>query len=215
MDKGSRACMLDDPQGNSWVTKSAGLIEDPNRKFEDRQDLDLRLELPPGWKVRSPILGQDRVGGPYSAARLGLRGRSAVTMRRRKSRDDRSKPLRGVRQRTRIVPPRARPTHPPEEFDMSKRSALFVATGALIAAGAAYAQFPIMDRVADKVIQKYQTATCEQLWQEKAQGQGQPKPELEQRAVQLLQQDPQMRQAFFNQIAGPVMNKMFECGMIP
>jgi len=24
-----------------------------------------------------------------------------------------------------------------------------------------------------------------------------------------------MRQAFFNQIAGPVMNKMFECGMIP
>jgi hypothetical protein len=24
-----------------------------------------------------------------------------------------------------------------------------------------------------------------------------------------------MRQAFFNKIAGPVMNKMFECGMIP
>ena len=31
----------------------------------------------------------------------------------------------------------------------------------------------------------------------------------------LLKNDPQMRQAFFNQIAGPVMNKMFECGMIP
>ena len=27
--------------------------------------------------------------------------------------------------------------------------------------------------------------------------------------------DPQMRQQFFNQIAGPVMNKMFDCGMIP
>jgi transposase-like protein len=98
---------------------------------------------------------------------------------------------------------------------MSKRLALFVATGALIAAGAAHAQFPIMDRVADKVIQKYQTATCEQLWQEKAQGQGQPKPEMEQRAIQLLKQDPQMRQAFFNKVSAPIVNKMFECGMIP
>jgi hypothetical protein len=41
---------------------------------------------------------------------------------------------------------------------MSKRILLF-------AAGVADAQFPIMDQVADKVIQKYQTSTCEQLWQ--------------------------------------------------
>ncbi len=27
--------------------------------------------------------------------------------------------------------------------------------------------YPIMDRVADKVIQKYQNSTCEQLWQKK------------------------------------------------
>jgi hypothetical protein len=33
--------------------------------------------------------------------------------------------------------------------------------------------------------------------------------------MDIIQQDPGMRQAFFNQIAGPVMNKMFECGMIP
>jgi hypothetical protein len=90
-----------------------------------------------------------------------------------------------------------------------------VAATALIAAGVAYAQFPIMDRVADKVIQKYQTSTCQQLWQEKAHGQGQPKPEMEQRAITMLQQDPQMRQAFFNKIAAPIVNKMFECGMIP
>jgi hypothetical protein len=25
-------------------------------------------------------------------------------------------------------------------------------------------QYPIMDNVADKIIQKYQTSTCEQLW---------------------------------------------------
>jgi hypothetical protein len=107
------------------------------------------------------------------------------------------------------------PTQHLEEFDMSKRIVLFVATGALIAAGVAYAQFPIMDKVADKVIQKYQTSTCEQLWQEKAQGQGQPKPEMEQRAIQALKGDPQMRQAFFAKISAPIVNKMFECGMIP
>ncbi len=29
--------------------------------------------------------------------------------------------------------------------------------------------FPILDKIAEKVIQKYQQATCEQLWQERAQ----------------------------------------------
>jgi hypothetical protein len=97
---------------------------------------------------------------------------------------------------------------------MSKKL-LVVAVAAVATAGVAYAQFPIMDRVADKVIQKYQTSTCEQLWQEKAQGQGQPKPEMEQRAIQELRSNPQMRQAFFNKVSAPIVNKMFECGMIP
>jgi hypothetical protein len=98
---------------------------------------------------------------------------------------------------------------------MNRKSMLTLAAGALIAAGVAYALFPIMDRVADKVIQKYQSSTCEQLWQEKMQGQGKPKPEMEQRAIGMLKQDPQMRQAFFNKISAPIVNKMFECGMIP
>ena len=98
---------------------------------------------------------------------------------------------------------------------MSKRTWVVAADAASFGAGIAYAQFPIMDRVADKVIQKYQTSTCEQLWQEKAQGQGQPKPEMEQRAIQALKSDPQMRQAFFNKVSAPIVNKMFECGMIP
>ena len=29
-------------------------------------------------------------------------------------------------------------------------------------------QYPIMDKVADKIIQKYQTSTCEQLWVKKS-----------------------------------------------
>ena len=92
---------------------------------------------------------------------------------------------------------------------------LVVAVVAFAYAGVAGAQFPIMDQVANKVIQKYQTASCEQLWQEKAQNQGKPKSPEEQRAIQILRSDPQMQAAFFSKIATPVVTKMFQCGMIP
>jgi hypothetical protein len=108
----------------------------------------------------------------------------------------------------------SRADNPRREIAVSKYSWMFVVVAPVVA-GVAYAQYPIMDRVADKVVQKYQTATCQQLWAEKAQGQGKPKPEMEQRAIQMLKQDPQMRQAFFNKISAPIVNKMFECGMIP
>ena len=86
--KGSPAHILDDPEGNAWVMKSASLIKDPNQKYEDLKNLASRLKLPAGWKFRSLILEQDlvfmtdngethitqddlgntydRVGGPYS-----------------------------------------------------------------------------------------------------------------------------------------------------
>ena len=35
----------------------------------------------------------------------------------------------------------------------------------LLFGGISSAQFPILDMIADKVIQKYQSSTCEQLWQ--------------------------------------------------
>ena len=85
------------------------------------------------------------------------------------------------------------------------------AVAAVTIAGVAVAQFPIMEAVANKVIQKYQTSSCEQLWAQKQA----PKSAEEQRIISLLQSDPQMRTAFLNKIAGPVTNKMFECGMIP
>ena len=93
---------------------------------------------------------------------------------------------------------------------MSKRFWMLAAVSIVLSIGTAVAQYPIMDMVADRVVQKYQSSSCEQLWQNK----GKHGPE-DQRVVGLLQGDPQMRQAFFNKIAGPVMNKMFECGMIP
>ncbi len=93
---------------------------------------------------------------------------------------------------------------------MSKRLTL-IAAAVCLAAGIAYAQYPILDMVAGKVIQKYQSASCEQLWEKK----GAPKSPEEQRVIGLLKNDPQMRTAFINQVAAPIANKMFECGMIP
>jgi hypothetical protein len=96
---------------------------------------------------------------------------------------------------------------------VSKRFYLFGLILALSYLGGASAQFPIMDSVADKIIMKYQTSTCEQLYQAKAQKQ-QPGPG-EQKAIQMLHNDPQMRAAFIAKVAPPIANKMFDCGMIP
>jgi hypothetical protein len=84
---------------------------------------------------------------------------------------------------------------------MSKKLAV-VAVAVPGAAGIADAQFPVMDKVADKVILECQISTCKQLGQEKAPGEGQPKPQMEQRAVQMLKQEPQARQAFYHQVVG-------------
>ena len=92
-----------------------------------------------------------------------------------------------------------------------KRSYLFALVLALLLGGVASAQFPILDMIAEKVIQKYQSSTCEQLWQQKSA----PKPPMEQNAIQTLRNAPEMRLAFINRVAAPIANKMFECGMIP
>ena len=107
----------------------------------------------------------------------------------------------GIRLATRQAIPRCK----------SKRFWFSIVVAASAATGIAYAQFPILDMVAGKVIQKYQSSSCEQLWQAK----GAPKSPEEQRVIGLLQNDPQMRTAFINQVAAPIANKMFECGMIP
>jgi hypothetical protein len=82
---------------------------------------------------------------------------------------------------------------------------------ALMGVGAASAQYPVLDLIANNVVQKYGSATCEQLWQQK----GKPKSQQEMELVNMLRNDPHMRIVFINKIAAPVVNKMFECGMIP
>jgi len=70
-----------------------------------------------------------------------------------------------------------------------------------------------MEKVAHKIIAKYQQSSCEQLKEEKAKPKAPPSA-AEQKVVQLLKSNPDMRKAFIDKIAAPIANKMFECGMI-
>jgi hypothetical protein len=96
-------------------------------------------------------------------------------------------------------------------FNVSKSIGVAVGISALLVAGAASAQGMLLDVAADKVIKKYQTATCEELKAQK----NDPPTDKEKEAIQFLRNDSQARIAFINKIAAPVLNKMFDCGMIP
>jgi hypothetical protein len=74
-------------------------------------------------------------------------------------------------------------------------------------------QYPILDKVADKVILKYEQSSCQQLQQKESQKA--PPSAAEIKAIQFLHSDPQMRAVFINKVAPPIANKMFECGLIP
>jgi hypothetical protein len=93
---------------------------------------------------------------------------------------------------------------------MKKSFGAAVFVSALIVAGAVAAQGMLVDDAADKVIKKYQAASCDQLKVQKAE----PPSEKEKIALDLLR-DAKARVAFVDKIAAPVLNKMFECNMIP
>ena len=101
---------------------------------------------------------------------------------------------------------------------MIRRSYL-CAVGAVLfyvgSAGAQGGQYPVMEKVVQRVIQKYQTSSCQQLAQEKSQPPTGQKAQIQDRAVEMMRNDPAMRTAFINQVAAPIANKLFECGMIP
>ena len=94
---------------------------------------------------------------------------------------------------------------------MLSRPTVFAMLAALTAVSVSGSQYPLLDMVAQKVIQRYEQSTCEQLWEAR----GKPKSAEEQNLLKILQDDPQMRTVFLNEVAGPVANKMFSCGMIP
>jgi hypothetical protein len=88
---------------------------------------------------------------------------------------------------------------------------VIVAGASLIGVAGVRAQgYPIMEKVAQRVIEKYQSSSCQQL----ASKRGQPPPPAEQRVVQLMRDDPAMRAAFIDRVAAPIANKLFECHLV-
>jgi len=94
---------------------------------------------------------------------------------------------------------------------VSKSIGVVALVSALIIAGAVAAQGVLVDVAADRVIKKFESATCDQLKAQKKQ----PPSEKEKIAMDLLRDDPKARVAFIDKIAAPVLNKMFECSIIP
>ena len=96
---------------------------------------------------------------------------------------------------------------------------LLIALSMLLAASpcgsAQQSEYPMMDKVAQKVIEKYQNSTCEQLKAQKEQPPDPPQAAMKQKVVGLLKSDPKMRKQFLNKVAAPIANKLFECGMVP
>ena len=93
---------------------------------------------------------------------------------------------------------------------MSIPTGVVVFVSAMVVAGAVAAQGMLVEAAADKVINKYQTATCDQLKAQK----NEPPSDKEREAIEFLRNDAQARTSFIDKIAAPVLNKMFDCGII-
>ena len=84
----------------------------------------------------------------------------------------------------------------------------------LAASAADSQQYPVLDMIANQVVQTYTQATCAQLWLKSAEKNA-PKSTQQQAAINILRADPDKRAAFISRVAAPIANRMFECGMIP
>lgn len=79
----------------------------------------------------------------------------------------------------------------------------------------------LLDKAANFVIAKYQNASCEEVAQ--MQPQSDPNAQSEEgldtaaqaKAMEILQNNPELREEFINRVAGPIANRMFECDLIP
>ena len=93
---------------------------------------------------------------------------------------------------------------------MNKSIGMVAGISGLLVAGAASAQGMLLDAAADKVITKYQTATCDELKAQKKQ----PATDKEKQAIEFLRNDSQARTSFIDKIAAPVLNKTFDRGIL-
>ena len=87
--------------------------------------------------------------------------------------------------------------------------ALFASTAAMAQSGM------LVDYAADQMVAKFQTSSCEELKADKEKPKTDEQKAKAQSAKEFLQNDAQARAAFVDKVAAPVLNKMFECGMLP
>lgn len=88
-----------------------------------------------------------------------------------------------------------------------------------LAPGAAWAQaqqqHPLVDAAATKLVQKYQSSSCQQLAAERQAPKSAQKEAAKEKVGQMLRQDAQARQEFVRKVAAPIADKMIMCGFIP
>lgn len=75
--------------------------------------------------------------------------------------------------------------------------------------------YPLLDAAAAKLVQKYNSATCADLAQERLESPSAQREAMKDRAGDMLRNDPAMRAHFVNKVAPTVVNKMIVCGFIP
>jgi hypothetical protein len=79
----------------------------------------------------------------------------------------------------------------------------------------------LLDVAANLVINKYQSASCEEIAQMKpqsgnsSQASGGQDVALQKKAIEMLRKNPEMRKKFIDRVAGSIANRMFECNLIP
>jgi len=82
-------------------------------------------------------------------------------------------------------------------------------------------QEALLDAAANLVIEKFQNASCEELSQmtlnsdKSSQADGGQQAAMQEKAISMLQQNPEIREEFINRVAAPIANKMFDCNLIP
>jgi hypothetical protein len=97
-----------------------------------------------------------------------------------------------------------------------RRATALILFSAVFGSSAAMAQSGMLvDYAADQMVAKFQTSSCEELKADKEKPKTDEQKAKAQSAKEFLQNDAQARAVFVNKVAAPVLNKMFECGMLP